>query len=89
MDTVGKDTYGDVDLETSGHFVGGLTCFVDEVVFDVEAFIGWEGLVGHLRHALHVLLLEHAEHVHGGDVEQLDAAFDEEDANFEGVGVGG
>ncbi len=89
MITVGRYTYGDLDFETSGHLVGGLPAFVDEVVFDVEAFVGGDGLVGHPRHALDVVFLEHAEHVHGGDVEQLDAGFGEEDANFEGVGVGG
>lgn len=89
MNVVGNDTYSDLDFETSSHLVGRLTGFVDEVVFDIEAFVRGEGLLGPLCHALQVVFLEHAEHVHGGDVEELDARFDEEDAHFERVGVGG
>lgn len=36
-----------------------------------------------------IVFLQHAEHVDGGDVEELDVGFGEEDADFEGGGVGG
>lgn len=73
-------------LESCSHLVGAFAFFVDEVVFDITAL--GDDRFGEAAGG-EVVFLEHAEHVDGGDVEELGAGGEEEDTYLYGGRVGG